>query len=258
MPVHLVWYKRDLRVHDHAPLREAAARGAVLPLYVAEPAYWALPDTSGRQWAAVADGLRELRDDLAALGQPLVVRAGDVVEVLAALHARHGLAALWSHEETGNAWTFARDRRVAAWAGLNPSSNRPAASITSTKSSGMPTWLATSSIAPAGDKFRTRQSMPAARLNVMLPALSVPTLTVVTDETADARESDEQLVHMRGELAAESSARPSGIARAAVSIVLRLAHFEPREELLDLGCAHWANVPSPCTRRTPHGQAHAR
>ena len=23
---------------------------------------------------------------------------------------------LWSHEETGNAWTFARDRRVAAWA----------------------------------------------------------------------------------------------------------------------------------------------
>ncbi len=116
MSVQLVWYKRDLRVHDHAPLRDAAARGPVLPLYVAEPDYWALPDTSGRQWAAVADGLRELRDDLAALGQPLVIRTGDVLEVLAALHARHGLAALWSYEETGNAWTYARDRRVAAWA----------------------------------------------------------------------------------------------------------------------------------------------
>ncbi len=116
MSVQLVWYKRDLRVHDHAPLRDAAARGPVLPLYVAEPDYWALPDTSGRQWAAIADGLRELRDDLAALGQPLVIRTGDVLEVLAALHARHGLAALWSYEETGNAWTYARDRRVAAWA----------------------------------------------------------------------------------------------------------------------------------------------
>lgn len=116
MPLHIVWFKRDLRTFDHAPLVEAAARGPVLPLYVAEPAYWALPDTSGRQWEAVADGLRELREDLARLGQPLVVRAGDVVGVLEALRREHGISALWSHEETGNGWTYERDRRVAAWA----------------------------------------------------------------------------------------------------------------------------------------------
>ena len=29
---------------------------------------------------------------------------------------RFGVAGLWSHEETGNGWTYARDRRVAAWA----------------------------------------------------------------------------------------------------------------------------------------------
>lgn len=116
MPLHLVWFKRDLRTHDHAPLCAAAARGRVLPLYVAEPGYWALPDTSGRQWAATAEALQELRDALARLGQPLVVRTGDVVEVLDALHREHGLAGLWSHEETGNGWTFRRDRRVAAWA----------------------------------------------------------------------------------------------------------------------------------------------
>lgn len=116
MAVHVVWFKRDLRTFDHAPLVEAAARGPVLPLYVAEPAYWALPDTSGRQWEAVADGLRELREDLARLGQPLVVRQGDAVGVLDALRRSHGIAALWSHEETGNGWTYDRDRRVAAWA----------------------------------------------------------------------------------------------------------------------------------------------
>ena len=116
MPVHIVWFKRDLRVVDHAPLVAAAARGTVLPLYVAEPDYWRLPDTSGRQWEAIADGLRELRGDLATLGQALVVRTGDVVDVLEELRRRHGIAGLWSHEETGNGWTYARDRRVAAWA----------------------------------------------------------------------------------------------------------------------------------------------
>lgn len=116
MPVHLVWFKRDLRTHDHAPLCAAAARGPVLPVYVAEPAYWALPDASGRQWAATAEALQELRDDLARLGQPLIVRAGDVLEVFEQMHRDHGLAGLWSHEETGNGWTFARDRRVVAWA----------------------------------------------------------------------------------------------------------------------------------------------
>ncbi|RYG79465.1 hypothetical protein EON77_09085, partial [bacterium] len=32
--VQVVWYKRDLRVTDHRPLVEAAARGTVLPLYI--------------------------------------------------------------------------------------------------------------------------------------------------------------------------------------------------------------------------------
>jgi len=98
MSVHVVWFKRDLRAADHPPLSAAAARGAVLPLYIAEPAYWQLPDTSGRQWQATAEALRDLREDLARCGQPLVVRQGDAVAVLEAIRLRHGIAALWSHE----------------------------------------------------------------------------------------------------------------------------------------------------------------
>ncbi len=109
----VVWFKRDLRVEDHAPLAEAARRGPVLPLYIAEPGYWALSDTSTRQWAFIAECLAGLRGQLTQLGQPLVIRSGDAVELLARLHARHGVAHLWSHEETGNLWTYARDRTVA-------------------------------------------------------------------------------------------------------------------------------------------------
>jgi deoxyribodipyrimidine photo-lyase len=115
-PVHIVWYKRDLRVADHAPLAEAARSGPVLPLYIAEPMLWQQPDAAGRHWAFLADSLAELRSALAALGQPLVVRTGDAVAVLEELRRRCAIAGLWSHQETGNAASFARDRRVRAWA----------------------------------------------------------------------------------------------------------------------------------------------
>jgi deoxyribodipyrimidine photo-lyase len=115
-PLHVVWFKRDLRGADHRPLAEAAARGLVLPLYVVEPELWREPDSSGRQWAFCRESLIELREALAALGQPLVVRVGAVEQVLERARRQFGVAGLWSHEETGNGWTYARDRRVAAWA----------------------------------------------------------------------------------------------------------------------------------------------
>ncbi|MEL6570917.1 MAG: FAD-binding domain-containing protein [Pseudomonadota bacterium] len=111
----VVWFKRDLRVKDHRALRAAATRGAILPLYVVEPDLWLQPDMSGRQWAFVAETLTELREALARCGQPLVVRTGDVIDVIRSLHADGHMTALWSHEETGNDWTYQRDRRVAAW-----------------------------------------------------------------------------------------------------------------------------------------------
>lgn len=111
----IVWFKRDFRAADHRALVMAAAEGPVLPLFVVEPAFWRLPDSAARHWAFVTDCLLTLRRDLAALGQPLVVRVGAVTQVLEAFRADFEIAALHSHEETGNAWTYDRDRRVAAW-----------------------------------------------------------------------------------------------------------------------------------------------
>lgn len=112
----ILWFKRDLRVADNAALAEAARADRVIPIYIAEPGLWRQPDASGRQWAFVAECLGELRAALGRRGAPLVVRVGDAVAELEALRAAHGVTRLVSHEETGNGWTFARDRRVAAWA----------------------------------------------------------------------------------------------------------------------------------------------
>ncbi len=115
----VVWFKRDLRLIDHRPLAEAARTGAVVPLYIVEPGYWALPDTAARHWEFLAEGLSDLRAGLAARGQPLVVRVGDAVSVFEDLRQAFGGFRLYSHEETGNAWTYDRDRRVKAWARAN-------------------------------------------------------------------------------------------------------------------------------------------
>ncbi|MEB3234371.1 MAG: deoxyribodipyrimidine photo-lyase [Cyanobacteriota bacterium] len=112
----LVWFKRDLRCSDHAPLFEAARQGPVLPLVVLEPEQWQQDDASGRQWQFCRESLLELRQALRDLGQPLVVRVGPAVDVLERAHQRLGISALWSHQETGNDWSYARDRRVAVWA----------------------------------------------------------------------------------------------------------------------------------------------
>lgn len=115
MGVRVVWFKRDLRLHDHLPLAEAARAGPVLCLYVVEPALWAQPDASARQWGFVRESLRDLRRALAERGARLQVVVGDVVAVLDRLHALQPIEALHAHEETGNGWTFGRDRAVARW-----------------------------------------------------------------------------------------------------------------------------------------------
>ena len=114
--VDIVWFKRDLRVQDHAPLKAASMSGnGVLPLYVVEDDYWAQPFASERHWSFLETSLAELRKDCASLGMPLIVRAGDVCAVLADLKQTFDLHAVYAHEETGNGWTYERDKRVLHW-----------------------------------------------------------------------------------------------------------------------------------------------
>ncbi|MCR9109818.1 MAG: deoxyribodipyrimidine photo-lyase [Rhodobacteraceae bacterium] len=112
----VLWFKRDLRIYDHPALALAARDVDVVPLYVVEPEYWALPDTSGRQCAFLQESLSDLQTALQGLGSNLVIRVGDAVTVLQELYQTVKFERLVSHEETGNAWTYTRDKRVAEWA----------------------------------------------------------------------------------------------------------------------------------------------
>jgi len=115
----LVWFKRDLRQDDHAPLAAAQHFESALGLYIIEPEWLSSPEFSPIHLQFALDSVASLRQSLAARGLPLLVRVGAATEVLAALRAEIGFTHLLSHEETGPMWTYQRDQAVAAWCAAN-------------------------------------------------------------------------------------------------------------------------------------------
>ena len=116
----IVWFKKDLRLADHAPLTWAAEQaraqgGAVLPLWVDEPLMWQQADASARHYHFANDCLAELQAALAADGGALQRLQGDLVGALERLRLKIGVFHLVSHEEIGNGWSYARDLAVARW-----------------------------------------------------------------------------------------------------------------------------------------------
>jgi len=111
-PVNIVWLKRDLRIEDHAALFCARRRGRVLALYITEPGYWALPDTSARQWQFIEQSLVPLKEQLAKVGIPLLFFKGDAVAAFDKLASAVSIHQVHSHQETGNFWTYERDMAV--------------------------------------------------------------------------------------------------------------------------------------------------
>jgi deoxyribodipyrimidine photo-lyase len=109
----LLWFRRDLRLHDHPALRAAVEAGdPVLPLYVLDPALlrgrFASPT---RAWFLLG-GLDSLRASLRDLGSDLVVRVGDPRQVVPALARERGAGDVFvsrDHAPYGRA----RDRAVA-------------------------------------------------------------------------------------------------------------------------------------------------
>ncbi|MEY4692268.1 MAG: hypothetical protein RIT19_2593 [Verrucomicrobiota bacterium] len=111
----VVWFKRDLRIADHAPLIEALRHGPVVGLYLYEPELLHSPEWDASHSRFIAEALRELETEWTRRGGCLLLRRGEAVEQLERLHRETGFVRLWSHEETGQRVTFDRDLRVARW-----------------------------------------------------------------------------------------------------------------------------------------------
>jgi deoxyribodipyrimidine photo-lyase len=114
--INIVWFKRDLRLHDHAPLHRAAAAGLpVVLLYVFEPEVMQYYDSDERHWRFVWESLQDMEQQLGPTGHQLLVTCGTPESVLEQIVARFRVNTVFSHEEIGTQLTYSRDKRLKKW-----------------------------------------------------------------------------------------------------------------------------------------------
>ena len=111
----LVWFRgKDLRIHDHPPLLDAAAAGEMIPLFVLDPYFFA-PRRAREiphRMQYLLESLRELADAIAARGSRLVVVEGRSVEVIPRLAAGWRVDRVVAHRWV-EPFARERDQRVA-------------------------------------------------------------------------------------------------------------------------------------------------
>lgn len=110
------WIKRDLRLSDNQALHTALEQSQyVLPLFAFEPSIITAPDYSRFHRYAVATALKELGQTTRKIGGEIWVDTGEIEEILSDINSLQKIDAVFSHEETGSGFTFARDKRLQGW-----------------------------------------------------------------------------------------------------------------------------------------------
>lgn len=112
MPRTIVWFRRDLRIADHAPLHRAAQRGEVLPVFVFDRALLHHPETGSARVAFLLESLRSLDQDLQQRGGRLIVRSGDPVQVLPELIRETQAEGIYAHIDFERIYGRVRDARL--------------------------------------------------------------------------------------------------------------------------------------------------
>lgn len=111
--ISVVWFKRDLRLHDNAVLHQALLEDRpVLLLYVFEPSLYQDPNYSQRHWNFIKQSLENLNHSLDAYQTRFLVVEAEVIQVLQTLQQFWYIDALYSHQEVGIRLTYERDKSV--------------------------------------------------------------------------------------------------------------------------------------------------
>lgn len=114
--INIVWFKRDLRLRDHAALAAAVEAGIpTVLLYTFEPKVVQDPHYDVRHWRFVWESLEGMNEELSKYGIRIQVVYREMLSVLRELTANTRIRQIFSYEETGIIRTWARDRAVATW-----------------------------------------------------------------------------------------------------------------------------------------------
>lgn len=108
----IVWFRRDLRICDHAPLYRAARRGAVIPVFVFDRALLHHPETAVARVAFMLQCVQSLDRDLRQLGGRLILRSGDPVHILCELIRETEAEGIYAYIDYERIYGRVRDARL--------------------------------------------------------------------------------------------------------------------------------------------------
>ncbi|MDX2285425.1 MAG: DASH family cryptochrome [Bacteroidia bacterium] len=120
----ILWFRNDLRVHDHEPLTRALARAEqVIPVYCVDPGMYGktafgFPKTGPHRARFLLESLADLRLRLRQLGSELLVLHGKPEAVLPPLVQRFGASWVFAHQEVTSEETGTERRLEQALHGL--------------------------------------------------------------------------------------------------------------------------------------------
>lgn len=111
--INIVWFKRDLRLSDHAPLALAKKNNLpVLLLYIFEPILLSDPHYSERHWRFVTESLIDMNKQLPT---KVSIANDNAVSVFNQISQNFDIETVYSYQEIGLANTFKRDKKFALW-----------------------------------------------------------------------------------------------------------------------------------------------
>ncbi len=113
MKVNVLWFKRDLRLSDHLPLKRAIEQGLpLILLYVFEPELMEAADSDVRHWRFVYESINQLKQCLPQQEVTVVHCSADLV--FETLSTNFDIQGVFSYQETGNWISYNRDIRITA------------------------------------------------------------------------------------------------------------------------------------------------
>ncbi|MCS7005028.1 MAG: DASH family cryptochrome [Cytophagales bacterium] len=101
----IVWYRNDLRIHDHVPLFRAFQKTRyIVPVYCFDPRLWektsfGFPKTGGFRTRFLLESVADLQKNIASLGGCLIVRYGKPEEVLPEIAQKTNASAVYASKE---------------------------------------------------------------------------------------------------------------------------------------------------------------
>lgn len=111
--INIVWFKRDLRLHDHEPLNFAQQSNIPLLLvYIFEPTIMAYADSDVRHWRFVFESLTNMNQTLVEANAKVYIFHSEAQFVFENLIAHFSIDTIYSSQEIGNGLTYKRDKNM--------------------------------------------------------------------------------------------------------------------------------------------------